>query len=66
MGDYDGNFPLIKFSILTILGIALIFMLTKGIETLWLRIIFILGVPLGVGLALMGKTSKGFTPLSKF
>lgn len=52
---YDEGFPWIKFTILTIPLVIMMFFLADGLK--W-KILFSLCVPIGVGLALSGKSMR--------
>ena len=50
---YDEGFPWVKFSILTVPLVIMMFYMADGLK--W-KILFALCVPIGVGLALSGKS----------
>ncbi len=58
MGYYDnGGFPWIKFGIITVVFMVLIWKLAGGLDLMW-RVMFTLCSPVGVGLALAGKSMR--------
>ncbi len=60
--SYDSGFPWIKFAILSIPLIILMWILAPSLK--W-KLLFTIAVPIGVGLALTGKSLKGFTPRTR-
>ncbi len=61
-GDYNSGFPWIKFIILTTIGVVAMLMFAPGLK--W-KLLFSLGVPIGIYLALVGKSMKGVTPWAR-
>lgn len=61
--SYGEDFPWIKFAILSILFIVPIVMFAPGLK--W-KILFTICVPVGVGLALAGKSMGGYGLAKKF